>query len=235
MTEIRHLWYFGDGNSSTQANPVHVYDNPGTYTVEHYAYTYDGCVDSSYTIYPDIITIYPVPQSGLIWQSKITDIYDPVFYVSNNSSGHTSTKTILPDGQRIDNMSEATVTMRDTGNFLVYHISYNEYNCVDTLIDTIRVDDPFTLYIPNAFSPNGDGMNDLFTFKMSGISSIVIEIYNRWGEIVYQSTDPKAGWDGTILNSEKKAPGGVYAYVLKARVKKGGYQEVRTGPITLLR
>lgn len=234
MGPVEHWWFFGDGGISKIPNPTYTYTSPGTYTVHHMIRSTKGCVDSGYSVYPEVINVYPVPMGGLNWDSQEVLIYDPTFTVRNTSEAYSSSLTILPDGQELLDMKEATFTMEDTGNFEVYHYSYNQFGCVDTVIDTIRVNDPFTLYIPNAFTPDGDGINDLFTFKMSGISEIHLEIYNRWGELVYQSNDPYAGWDGTD-RSGRVSPAGVYSFVLVCRAREGATDHVETGTITLLR
>ena len=235
MGPVRHWWTFGDGHFSSSANPSHVYTTPGIYTVVHSIKSLRGCIDSSFSSYPNVIEVFPVPNSGLTWIAKEKSIYDPEFQVSNASTGHTSTYTILPNGQEIINLSENVFTLSDTGNYEVLHISYNEYGCSDTLVDTIRVDDPFTLFIPSAFSPNGDGVNDRFMFNMSGISKMYMEIYNRWGEIVYSSSNPYDGWDGTFHNNGKALPSGVYTYVFISTIKEGAKEHVSQGHVTLLR
>lgn len=235
MGPVAHWWSFGDGNFSTATNPSHKYTTPGIYTIQHSIRTLKGCIDSGYSSYTSAIEVFPVPTSGLLWDTKIKSIYDPVFSFSNASENSTNTETILPNGQEITNLIEASFSLSDTGNFEVFHISYNEFGCVDTLIDTIRVDDPFTLFIPSAFSPNGDEVNDLFTFRMSGISSMYIEVYNRWGEVVYSSGNPYQGWNGSHQNIGKVLPPGVYAYVFIGTIKKGGKELIRPGHVTLLR
>ncbi len=235
MGPVKHWWSFGDGTFSSAPSPTHVYTTPGVYTVEHSIKTLRGCIDSGYTIYQNVIEVFPVPFSNLTWLAKEKTIYEPEFQVSNASTGHTSTFTLLPDRREINNLSETVFTLSDTGNFEVVHISYNQYGCSDTLFDTIRVDDPFTLFIPSAFSPNGDGINDIFTFKMSGISKMYMEVYNRWGEIVYSSSNPYEGWNGHHYNNGKPLPSGVYTYVFIGTVKDGGKEHVSKGHITLLR
>lgn len=235
MGPVKHLWKFGDGNTSTEINPSHTYTAPGSYTVEHSIKTLRGCLDSGYSVYPQVIEIFPVPKGALEWDSREKSIYDPVFHVINRSEGSSHTQSIFPDGQELQNFTEATIELNDTGNFKVLHLSYNEFGCVDTLIDTIRVDDPFTLFIPSAFTPDGDGINDVFFFRMSGVAAIEFEIYNRWGERVYSSTNPYEGWNGRHENVGEILPSGVYSYILIATVREGATEHVETGTVTLLR
>ena len=88
-------------------------------------------------------------------------------------------------------------------------------NCTDTASVVIVVEDNLSLEIPNVFTPNGDGVNDLFTIKSSGIKEISLEIFNRWGEKLYEFTGVKAAWDGmTPLGA--KVPDATYFYFVKA-------------------
>ncbi len=235
MGPVEHLWVFGDGTTSRSPSPSHTYTQAGSYTVSHSIKTLRGCIDTAHTLYPEIIDIYPVPRSALQWDSKVKSIYEPVFQVTNTSEGYAFTQTILPSGREIMNMKQETIILEDTGKFIVTHLSFNKEGCSDTLIDTIRVDAPFTLFIPSAFSPNGDGVNDQFTFSMSGIADMVLEVYNRWGQIVYQSTNPRQGWNGRFHNTGKELPSGVYSYVMVVTVRKGAEEHIAKGTITLLR
>ena len=88
--------------------------------------------------------------------------------------------------------------------------------CVDTIRQWVYVEDILKVFIPNAFTPNGDGINDFFTFKGVGMKSFEAEIYNRWGERIYSwnSETPVEGWDGTNSGQESK----IDAYVYRIRV-----------------
>ena len=88
------------------------------------------------------------------------------------------------------------------------------------------------LFIPDAFSPNGDGINDTFRVNATGIFNYSLKVYNRWGELVYESNNPEAGWDGTYKGEE--SPTGVYFYTLYAT---GNYGKPisREGPVQLIR
>jgi len=104
------------------------------------------------------------------------------------------------------------------------------YSCQvsDTLQANATTLNPFGdgIYVPNAFTPNGDGINDVFLVYGTAIASVKLIIYNQWGGQIFISTDMGKGWDGT--NKGTKAPGGLYTYTLEAimqdgkRVTKGG-------------
>jgi len=88
---------------------------------------------------------------------------------------------------------------------------------------------PLHLYIPSAFTPNGDGLNDTFGIKGEGIKNYHIYIYDRWGEMLFESTNPKQQWDGTV--GGQRAQQGVYTYLLLA---SGVESKGKTGTVTIV-
>jgi len=98
--------------------------------------------------------------------------------------------------------------------------------------DTIFIDSACPFFVPNAFTPNGDGINDLFNIITDGNQSFIFSIYNRWGQVLFQTTDPKEGWDGNYMGRPEEM--GVYVYELSV-VFTNGHKRVRKGNITLIR
>ena len=233
--QVMHFWTFGDGFISNESSPEHTYINPGVYTVEHAIKTLDGCLDSGYARYTNTITVFPVPRSDLILSSDHQDIYDPVFHLQNNSSGHLNTITYLPNGQVIHDLTNESIALEDTGKYVIIHVSMNEFGCTDTVFDTILVDAPFRINMPNAFTPNGDGINDEYSFGITDIRTIHFEVYNRWGEIVFKTNRMNHNWNGRLNNQGEVLPEGSYSYVLIARIKSGNYDHVQKGSIRLIR
>lgn len=99
---------------------------------------------------------------------------------------------------------------------------------------SLRALNPFGngIYIPNAFTPNGDGVNDVFLVYGTAIASLRLMIYNQWGALVFESKDPKKGWDGTYKGN--KVPGGAYTYAMEA-IMIDGTRVVRNGTFALIR
>lgn len=106
----------------------------------------------------------------------------------------------------------------------------DDSGCVTT--DTIFIDSACPFFVPNAFTPNGDGVNDLFKIITDGNQSFIFSIFNRWGQMLFQTTDPNEGWDGTF--EAKPEEMGVYVYELSV-VFTNGHTRVREGNITLIR
>lgn len=104
--------------------------------------------------------------------------------------------------------------------------------CVE--IDSVKVIVRGNIYVPNAFSPDGDGLNEIFKAKGVDIVEFRMEIYNRWGEMVFESDDINTGWNGSSPNSDYYAPPGVYPYRIVAREHGGEVYEIQ-GHVTLIR
>ena len=120
----------------------------------------------------------------------------------------------------------------ETGSFTAQLITYNQYDCTDTFSLTITtLIDPL-LDVPNAFTPGRFGENAVVSIKGFGISRLDWKIYNRWGQMVFQTTDFNKGWDGSFKG--KLQPMDVYAYTLDV-VFSDGRKSRKTGDITLIR
>jgi gliding motility-associated-like protein len=104
--------------------------------------------------------------------------------------------------------------------------------CADTTY--LYVSPPSSYFIPNSFTPNEDGVNDVFGIESIGLTNVEFTIYNRWGEVVYLTTDPKGRWTGSFMNGTFYCEDGAYVYHLKARNAQTQFID-RTGIVTLFR
>jgi gliding motility-associated-like protein len=121
--------------------------------------------------------------------------------------------------------------LSDSEQILRYRIKVTNgaqisYSNLETIIQEVKI------FVPNAFSPNGDGLNDIFEVKGRFQNNFSLLILNRWGEIVFESNDPRKGWNGQV--NGKPAITGVYAYRLRATDEQGRRYET-TGTLTLLK
>jgi len=108
----------------------------------------------------------------------------------------------------------------------------NQYNCADTACKNVYAEVLPLADVPSGFSPNGDGNNDIVFVRGFSIKEMDFKIYNRWGQLVFESTDREKGWDGTF--NGKPQPMDAYAYILTATFKDGTHYK-KKGNITLLR
>ena len=108
----------------------------------------------------------------------------------------------------------------------------NEFNCWDTVMHTIKVESDFAAYIPNAFTPNGDGLNDTFYPVLRGVKKFDLQIFDRWGELIFKSTELGTLWDGTFKGQECKQD--IYTYKLVLLTTKRE-EKIYSGQLSLIR
>jgi len=157
------------------------------------------------------ITVHPLPLAGFSFFPQPTDLDNPHINFINHSFGHNSAIWDFGDGSALnDTISKLRHTYQDTGHYRVNLAVSNQFGCTDTIEYTIIIDPVFIIYIPDAFTPNGDNINDTFGLSVYGIKEFEMKIYDRWGQIIYHTTEKNKPWDGTINNNETQA--GIYTY-----------------------
>ena len=124
---------------------------------------------------------------------------------------------------------------KEGGLYPVQLVVWNELGCADTLQRWIPVDDAFLIHVPNAFTPNSDGLNEVFHVTGNDLSDEEFElhIFDRWGKLVFSSTSPAVGWDGKLPGG-RRAMTGVYNWRLKARSIQTTSKRIVYGHVTLL-
>jgi gliding motility-associated-like protein len=126
-----------------------------------------------------------------------------------------------------------THTYAREGEFVVCLNAAKEFGCEDSICKPVKVIFKGLVDVANAFSPNGDGQNDVIYVKGYGIEELEFRIYNRWGELVFETNDINIGWDGTYKGIPQEME--VYVYTLRAKFKDGRESGLKRGNITLLR
>jgi gliding motility-associated-like protein len=212
---LLYSWNFGAGSPSNSETPKFLYEIPGIYDVSLNVSTVNGCTNSMDK--KNYIRVYQVPEAGFAINKEKTTIVEPNILINSNTLINDSlevTFTINP-GDVIFNDDTVSYNLPDTGTYIITQFLRNGFGCADTAYKTIKVNTGYRVYIPNSFSPNNDGLNDVFTVYGEDIRKFKITIFNRWGEQLYQSFDLKNGWDGTVKLTDRKVPLGVYLYVIE--------------------
>lgn len=232
---IFYLWDFGDGDTSTLANPVHTYQNVGVYDVSLTIYVNVGCTDTITLFKPGLITVNPTPTAIVdIWPIETT-IYEPlVQVVDKNTQPSEGFYTDMGDGRVYNNVPHIYHQYQDTGTYTVTHVVYNGYNCADTIKTDVVISAVPSIFAPTAFTPDGDGINEIYKPSIIGAAEYRIYIYNRWGQIVFTTTDPYVGWNGLLNNTGAPMPIGVYTFAIYVRDKNNNFVE-KKGYISLIR
>lgn len=222
-------WDFGNGTNSFAANPLMVYNDPGTYNITLIATNATGCADTAYST----LQIFPAPVSSFTATVNTSiNLYDPNYFTLQNLS--TNAISYLWDFGNGDTswFFEPYYTYPTYGNYPITLIVENNYGCKDTSVQYVEIKLPELLHIPNAFTPNHDGKNDNWFVKGENITDLTVTIFNRWGQPIYKADNPYFEWDGTYAG--KNVEGGVYVYQLKAHGLHGKSFE-KTGTLTLVR
>lgn len=233
-TPISYLWDFGDGTTSTLQNPSHLYQNVGNYPVTLIIWTDAGCVDTLTMFEQDIIDVQPIPEARFSVSPKETDIcHSDIKFTNLSTLGHNFVYH-FDDGTSSIEENPSHVYGED-GTLNPVLIVTSEYGCQDTTFETIFIE-PFTVYTPNAFTPDQDEANSIF--KPIVYLEIVkwnLQIYNRWGELVFESQDPNIGWDGTNQYG-KVSQDGIYMWKLRyTSCEPENPEHLITGHVSLLR
>jgi len=224
-----YSWDFGDGTTSTEDEPFHLYTAPGTYTVTLIAFSANGCSDTlTQEIY---IGELPFADAG----PDQTVEYLETFSLDGSGVGTFEWTPVLIGLYASFSdytISNPTVELEQTTTFTLTVTSPD--GCTESDQVTIFVEDYPIVEVPNAFSPNSDGSNDIINLYFHDISELeAYTIYNRWGEVVFSTNDLTTGWNGKIENNED-AEMGTYVYFIRAYDMDGGLVE-RQGNIILVR
>lgn len=233
-------WDFSHGLTASGDIIDLCFNNAGTYPITTTITDINGC--KSVTTANFVITAYPRPQPGFNWNPTEISVIENMatFYGSSASGSITTYYWDFGDGLgNPDNNSSTaanpTHQFSGAGTFPVTVVMTNIWGCTDTLIRAVNVIEDFTMYIPNAFSPNGDGLNDVFQPKGMGWKPNMYEflIYDRWGNLIFKTTDYTKGWDGTIKG--QLCPTDVYVWRIRAESGSTGKQKELAGHVTLMK
>lgn len=226
-----YLWDFGDGNTSAEAYPVHTYTTPGIYNVRLTVTDPNTCnITDDTTV---TIRVHGSPVADFSFNPVPPQENTPNIF-TNLSTGAVRYQWNFGDGTVIERNNSDTVKyqFRETGVFEVCLIAFNEFNCTDTICKLVEAIVAPLIDVPNAFTPGKFGQNSTIRVNGFGISTMSWKIYNRWGQLVFESNSLSIGWDGTFKGQLQ--PMDVYTYTLEANFTDGTRVR-RTGDITLIR
>jgi gliding motility-associated-like protein len=211
-------WAFGNGDSTHAQNPLYCYPDTGTFTPSITAVSSNGC---SATLKIDqMITVFSKPVANFIYSPQSINILNPTVQFTDESTDAYGIAyrfwTFGDATDSISNLKKPSHTYQDTGFFCPQLIVENIKGCVDTTRQCLEVDPIFTLYIPSAFSPNGDGIDDTYEPKGVYVKSFEMYIFDRWGMELYHTTDIYQGWNGTVHGGSTISQEDSYVYKITA-------------------
>ena len=200
-------------NYQSGQNVTHVFDESGKYHVNVKIRTQENCIIEQ-TVH-EMINVFPVPDAVFEMDKEIGDILNTSIYFNNWSEDNKQNYWFFGDGDSTMQISPVH-NYKQKGEYEVNLIVENEYSCTDTATQTVEIRDVFKVWIPLAFSPDGDNINDLLEIKGYGVSETdyLFMVYDRWGEIIFQSTSINDSWDGKAKGGMNYVQNGVYKCLL---------------------
>ncbi len=222
---VGYDWRFSPTNQSKVTSPKFMYTKVGVYDVSLTATTAEGC-DATLTK-PAAVTVIDWPGANFSFTPLEPKLPDPSVNFLNLSSNYIGFKWKFGDGSEDSVNLNPTYKYRDKGQYKVWLYVANELNCKDSMSMDVLVSDIYYLWVPNAFSPNGDGFNDQFKIVSKGILVSEYALFNRWGEKVFESSLDGKVFEGKDMNG-KILPQGTYVMELKLRDFTKRFHIVRT-------
>lgn len=216
---------YGDGANGTDA--AHCYVRPGIFNVSLTVTDDIGCAGSA--TFTGLVEALPRPQAGFAAPATILVTENPLRLV-DVSSGGTLWHWELDGADGDDTLADPLVTFPSVDCYTLRQIVTNDVGCSDTATADVCMENEFALYAPNAFTPNGDGFNEVFGVISSVRSPVFFElrVFDRWGGELFTTSDPYEGWTG------KNAEEGVYAWKVELRDSEHKLRKA-SGHVVLLR
>jgi len=225
-------WQINNQSVSTQNRFSYCFINAGVYVVKGDLTSDLGCTNS---VTMQIIA-YPKPLADFTYSPEHPlENMEEVSFLNTGKDQNIKTFNWLfmfDKTEYSSNQINPSFLFENAGTYSVALIVTNDYQCKDTLIKTITVASDFAVYVPNTFSPNQDNKNEIFNAVTRGVNKYSLQIFNRWGQKVFESNDLNNGWDGTFKGQVCQS--GVYGWKISASSYDGMLKEL-TGQVMLNR
>lgn len=236
LDKNKYLWKFEANNLqsyiSTQENPDFTFEKLGQYHVNLQVTSEHGCF-SEQTEY-NYITVFQSPKAQFEPEYTTRSTINTEIFFNNYSNYSDQSLWIFDDLDSSRLSSPLHAFPEIAGEYEVKLIASNRYGCSDEAYETIKIIDEIAFHMPTAFSPNGDGLNELFFVSGNGMTNIdfYFAVYNRWGNKIFHTNDYNDAWNGQVLG--QLATKGVYTWIVRFTDTQQIKYE-KTGQVTLLR
>ena len=227
---VSSSWSIGNESASTQSFN-YCFSNAGNYTLRGSFIDEHGCKGTV----NHIVNAYPIPVADFnYYPENPVENQDEVVF-TNMSQGPEQQSwnwQFISNAGYKSQKENTSYTFKEAGTYPIALITKNTWGCADTVVKSIKIDEDFHVYVPNAFTPNGDGKNETFNAQGTGIKKYSLQVFNRWGQKVFETTDLNTGWNGTFRGEDSQT--GTYAWKISATNINGKTKEL-VGELTLYR
>jgi len=219
------LYDFGSATSTDQ-NSSHTFTASGTQNVTLTATSDLGCTDDTTVA----INIFPSPVADFSFTPNPAMVLEDVYF-TDQSNGNQLSGWLWEFGDNAgDNVQNPIHAYPDGGEFSILLVVTDINGCQDSTSKIISIALPPVL--PTGFSPNGDGENDIFIIRGGPFEEVDFKVYNKWGELIFSTTDPNEGWNG--MYNDTLSPIGVYTWTFAVQMANGSIIK-ESGDVTLIR
>ena len=231
-----YYWEFGDLTNSNQQHPSHLYNSAGAFNIKLIINSYYGCTET--VVKDNFITIYQKPKAEFTY-SLIDDKALEPQYLFESTSSNSDVWLWKINKESVGNSENYIHTFSEfaTGKQEVTLIVTNDFGCTDTISQFIAINELMLAYVPNAFTPFDKGnLNNIFlpVFTAGFESrSYHLTIFNRWGEIVFESMNKDVGWNG--MYGGQSSEFGTYVWQIDYRDINSSEDVTITGTVNLIR
>jgi hypothetical protein len=218
---VTQSYSFGDGGTDTSGTPYHCYTTTGSYFVSISCTNANGC--NGITTVPNMINVYQVPNANFTLTPTPPVTPNTSISFTDISTGGGTPSWNFDDPTSVSNTSTSpspTHAYANEGHYCVTLVTITSQGCVDTAKNCYGIIADGSIMVPNTFTPNGDGKNDVFFIKFVNIGELHCTVYDRWGLKMSEWDDISSGWNGLSYDGSK-APDGVYYYILTAKANNG--------------
>lgn len=231
-------WNLGNGVTSSSPSPETCYGATGVYTINAVVSDAIGCTSTV----THTVQVYPQPVADFNHAplKPIINI-DPEVMFTDASHGANIVAWnwyFMNTAQFTSNLQNPTFTYAEPGTYPVALVVKSDMGCTDTIVRPLIVGEDFGIYVPNAFTPNADGLNDVFQPKGFGIVKYQLQIFDRWGERVFETKSFDKAWDGRFrgkgLEYEETCEEGTYTWLINVTSVFGKAHELK-GHVTLIK
>lgn len=198
-TGINYFWDFGDGTTSVEQNPSHVFNAVGSYPITLTIETTAGCVATLNLMEADLVNVRPNPTADFELSTDYTDICHSAISFTDQSIGGNTYFYWFDDSTFYSNSQNPTHVYLHDGTHYPMQVVTNEWGCRDTSFNQLYIE-PYTVFAPNTITPDGDERNSKFIPQIYlGVEDYNMKIFSRWGNLVYETNDLNESWDGTNI------------------------------------
>lgn len=227
-------WFFGDGTQSNLVGGVeYTYTVPGVYSVTLQTVSSEGCINSAALL--DLIEVFPNPVAQFGFSQDPSDTAVTVQFTDFSSLAD---EWYWDLGDGMNSVLQNPSSSYGLGENVVVTLYVATSNgCVDSLTQFFESVSNLFLYVPNSFTPNGDGVNDVFVPVLIGadVADYQLLIFNRWGEIIFETTQAGEGWSGVSSETGLSIQDGVYTWSICYKAKGSAERLKQVGHVNLLR